>query len=235
MSNVAIIPARGGSKRIPRKNIKPFLGYPIIEYSIKAALESGLFSEVMVSTDDSEIAEIAIKAGAKVPFFRSEKTANDFAHIGEVLTEVIETYNEFGKYFDMFCCILPTAPFLTSLRIIEGYNLLNKSDFDSVFPVLRFSYPIQRALKIEDEKVSIIQPDYLLSRSQDLMPAYHDSGQFYWCKTNRFLDKKVVFTGNSGAIILSDLEVQDIDSMEDWELAEIKYKIMETKKARSRE
>jgi len=229
MSSLAIIPARGGSKRIPRKNIKPFLGYPIIEYSIKAAIESGLFSEVMVSTDDPEIVEIALAAGATVPFLRSEKTANDFAHIGEVLTEVLETYNEFGKFFDSFCCILATAPFLSSSRIIEGYNLLQQNDYDSVFPVLKFSYPIQRALKIEDKKVSMIQPEHLLSRSQDLMPAYHDSGQFYWCRTNRFLSKKVVFTGNSGAIILSDIEVQDIDTPEDWELAEIKYQIIKSK------
>jgi len=229
MSSLAIIPARGGSKRIPRKNIKPFLGYPIIEYSIKAAIESGLFSEVMVSTDDPEIVEIALAAGATVPFLRSEKTANDFAHIGEVLTEVLETYTEFGKFFDSFCCILATAPFLSSSRIIEGYNLLQNNDYDSVFPVLKFSYPIQRALKIEDKKVSMIQPEHLLSRSQDLMPAYHDSGQFYWCRTNRFLSKKVVFTGNSGAIILSDIEVQDIDTPEDWELAEIKYQIIKSK------
>jgi len=229
MNSLAIIPARGGSKRIPRKNIKPFLGYPIIEYSIKAAIESGLFSEVMVSTDDPEIVEIALAAGATVPFLRSEKTANDFAHIGEVLTEVLETYNEFGKFFDSFCCILATAPFLSSSRIIEGYNLLQQNDYDSVFPVLKFSYPIQRALKIEDKKVSMIQPEHLLSRSQDLMPAYHDSGQFYWCRTNRFLSKKVVFTGNSGAIILSDIEVQDIDTPEDWELAEIKYQIIKSK------
>jgi len=230
MSSIAIIPARGGSKRIPQKNIKPFLGSPIIEYSIKAALDSGLFSEVMVSTDDQEIAEIALKAGASVPFFRSEKTANDFAHIGDVLIEVIETYNKNGKYFDSFCCILATAPFISPQRICEGYNLLNNSDFDSVFPVLKFSYPIQRALKIEDEKVMMIQPEHLLSRSQDLMPAYHDSGQFYWCRTNRFLDKKVVFTGNSGAIVLSDMEVQDIDTPEDWEIAEFKYKVTQTKK-----
>ncbi len=230
MSSIAIIPARGGSKRIPQKNIKSFCGKPIIEYSIQAALDSGLFSEVMVSTDDDVIAEIAMKAGASVPFFRSEKTANDYAHIGDVLLEVIETYNQNGQFFDTFCCILATAPFISAMRLKEGYHVLKNSDYDSVFPVLKFSYPIQRALKIEDGNVSMIQPEHLLSRSQDLMPAYHDSGQFYWCRTNRFLSKKVVFTGNSGSIILSDMEVQDIDTPEDWEIAEFKYNVLNLKK-----
>lgn len=230
MSSIAIIPARGGSKRIPQKNIKSFCGKPIIEYSIQAALDSGLFSEVMVSTDDDVIAEIAMKAGASVPFFRSEKTANDYAHIGDVLLEVIETYNQNGQFFDTFCCILATAPFISAMRLKEGYHVLKNSDYDSVFPVLKFSYPIQRALKIEDRNVSMIQPEHLLSRSQDLMPAYHDSGQFYWCRTNRFLSKKVVFTGNSGSIILSDMEVQDIDTPEDWEIAEFKYNVLNLKK-----
>jgi len=230
MSSIAIIPARGGSKRIPQKNIKSFCGKPIIEYSIQAALDSGLFSEVMVSTDDDVIAEIAMKAGASVPFFRSEKTANDYAHIGDVLLEVIETYNQNGQFFDTFCCILATAPFISAMRLKEGYHVLKNSDYDSVFPVLKFSYPIQRALKIDDRNVSMIQPEHLLSRSQDLMPAYHDSGQFYWCRTNRFLSKKVVFTGNSGSIILSDMEVQDIDTPEDWEIAEFKYNVLNLKK-----
>ena len=225
MSSIAIIPARGGSKRIPRKNIKPFLGVPVIEYSIKAALDSGLFTEVMVSTDDEEIVAVALASGATVPFLRSAKTANDYAHIGDVLLEVLDTYNKMGQTFQNFCCILATAPFITPERIKEGFALLQESDFDSVFPLLQFSYPIQRALKIENKQVSMIQPEYLLSRSQDLMPAYHDSGQFYWCRTDRFIEKKAVISGNSGAIILSDLEVQDIDSPEDWEIAEIKYKI----------
>jgi len=230
MNSIAIIPARGGSKRIPRKNIKPFVGIPIIEYSIKAALESELFSDVMVSTDDPEIVEIALKAGATVPFLRSGNTANDYAHIGDVLLEVLNTYNQNGKTFETFCCILATAPFITSKRIHEGFTLLQTNDFDSVFPVLQFSYPIQRALKIEDNKVSMIQPEFLLSRSQDLRPSYHDSGQFYWCNTNRFLETKKVFTENSGSIVLSEMEVQDIDSPEDWEIAEMKYKIIQLKK-----
>lgn len=226
MNNLAIIPARGGSKRIPRKNIKDFLGKPIIAYSIEAALDSGLFEEVMVSTDDNEIAEIAIKYGAKIPFFRSEKTANDFAHVAEVIEEVLDSYRSENKQFDNFCCIFSTAPFISKKRLKEGYELMLKNNFDSVFPVLKFSYPIQRALKIENEKVSMILPENFNKRSQDLMPAYHDSGQFYWMKTQEFYKQKRVFAENSGAIILSEMEVQDIDTIEDWEVAEMKYKLI---------
>ncbi|OFX19450.1 MAG: pseudaminic acid cytidylyltransferase [Bacteroidetes bacterium GWA2_31_9] len=226
MKNLAIIPARGGSKRIPRKNIKDFLGKPIIAYSIETALESGLFEEVMVSTDDHEIAEIAIKYGAKVPFFRSEKTANDYAHIAEVIEEVLEKYKALNKIFDNFCCIFSTAPFIKKGRLKEGFDLMINNNFDSVFPVLKFSYPIQRALKIESEKVSMILPENFNKRSQDLMPAYHDSGQFYWMKTQEFYKQKRLFAENSGAIILSEMEVQDIDTVEDWEVAEMKYRFL---------
>ena len=226
MKNLAIIPARGGSKRIPRKNIKDFLGKPIIAYSIETALESGLFEEVMVSTDDHEIAEIAIKYGAKVPFFRSEKTSNDHAHIAEVIAEVLEKFKTLNKEFDNFCCIFSTAPFIKKGRLKEGFDLMINNNFDSVFPVLKFSYPIQRALKIESEKVSMILPENFNKRSQDLMPAYHDSGQFYWMKTQEFYKQKRLFAENSGAIILSEMEVQDIDTVEDWEVAEMKYRFL---------
>lgn len=226
MKNLAIIPARGGSKRIPRKNIKDFLGKPIIAYSIETALESGLFEEVMVSTDDHEIAEIAIKYGAKVPFFRSEKTSNDHAHIAEVIEEVLEKFKTLNKEFDNFCCIFSTAPFIKKGRLKEGFDLMINRGFDSVFPVLKFSYPIQRALKIENENVSMILPENFNKRSQDLMPAYHDSGQFYWMKTQEFNKQKILFAKNSGAIILSEMEVQDIDTVEDWEVAEMKYRFL---------
>jgi N-acylneuraminate cytidylyltransferase len=229
MTNLAIIPARGGSKRIPRKNIKEFLGKPIIAYSIEAALNSNLFDEVMVSTDDAEIAEIAISYGAKVPFFRSEETSNDYAHIADVIEEVVIEYTKRGKIFNNFCCIFPTAPFILSSRLLEGFNLMNDKNFDSVFPVLRFSYPIQRALKIENEQVAMILPENFNKRSQDLMPTYHDSGQFYWMKKSEFDINKSLFTKNSGAIILSEIEVQDIDNEDDWQMAEIKYNILNKK------
>lgn len=226
MANLAIIPARGGSKRIPRKNIKSFLGKPIIAYSIEAALKSQLFDEVMVSTDDKEIAEIAIQYGAKIPFLRSIDNANDFAVLADVVEEVILDYSKDGKAFSNVCCILPTAPFVTSENIRVAYNKLINDGLDSVFPVLEFSFPIQRSLKIEKAKVDMVWPENLNTRSQDLEPRYHDSGQFYWFKTSSFLKENKLFTSNSGAIIISALHAQDIDTETDWKLAEIKYKLM---------
>jgi len=225
MANIAIIPARSGSKRIPKKNIKHFLGKPIISYSIEAAIKSNLFDEVMVSTDDEEIAEIARTYGAKVPFLRSRKNADDFAVLADVVEEVVENYNKKNINFNNICCLLATAPFITSNKIIEAYNKLLENSFDSVFPVLEFSFPIQRSLKFNENKVSMVWGEYLNSRSQDLEPRYHDSGQFYWVNTSAFLNEKKIFTKNSGAIIISELQAQDIDTETDWKLAEIKFKL----------
>lgn len=229
MSNLAIIPARGGSKRIPRKNIKLFLSKPIICYSIESALKSCVFDEVIVSTDDNEIAEIARQAGANVPFIRSNENSDDYATIADVIKEVLDFFKNNGQNFDTFCCILPTAPFVTSQRLSEGIQKMMDDNFDSVFPVVRFGYPIQRALKIEDNKVSMIMPENVMSRTQDLMPTYFDSGQFYWMKSELFYEKKGLFTDNSGAIVLSELEVQDVDTETDWKLAELKYKLIANK------
>ncbi|GGG36593.1 pseudaminic acid cytidylyltransferase [Bizionia arctica] len=226
MANLAIIPARGGSKRIPRKNIKLFLGKPIIAYSIEAALKSNLFEEVMVSTDDEEIAKIAKKYGAKVPFLRDKKNANDFAVLADVVEEVRINYSKKNKDFKNICCILPTAPFVTPTKITEAYNKFIDGNFESLFPVLEFSFPIQRSLKIENNKVDMVWNEYLNSRSQDLEPRYHDSGQFYWLKSAAFEIEKKLFTDNSGAIVISELHAQDIDTETDWKLAEIKYKLM---------
>lgn len=226
MANLAIIPARGGSKRIPRKNIKPFLGKPIIAYSIEAAIKSNLFNEVMVSTDDEEIAKIAKQYGAKVPFLRSKDNANDFAVLADVVDEVLLKYSQNNQIFENICCILPTAPFVTSTKIIEAYKTLSNNNFDSVFPILEFSFPIQRSLKIKDNKVAMVWSENLNTRSQDLEARYHDSGQFYWIKTQSFLTEKKLLTNDSGAIIISQLEAQDIDTETDWRLAEIKYKLM---------
>ncbi len=224
--NIAIIPARGGSKRIPRKNVKPFLGKPIIAYSIEAALQSGLFSEVMVSTDDKEIAEIANQLGAQVPFFRSPQTANDYATIGEVVEEVLLRYQQHGSIFDNVCCLLATAPFITKERIREAYEKMLTEHYEAVFPIVRFSYPIQRALRIDNGKVLMFHPEHFAKRSQDLEPAYHDSGQFYWMRVAEFMKQKRFFAQNTGAIILSETEVQDIDTEEDWKLAELKYRLL---------
>lgn len=230
MRRIAIIPARGGSKRIPKKNIKPFLGKPIIAYSIEVALNSGLFDEVMVSTDDEEIMKIAKELGAFVPFVRSESNANDTATLAEVIEEVILLYKEQGNSFDQYCCILATAPFINENRLKESFDLLNEKGYKTVFPVLNFSYPTQRALQIDNEnKVSMVNPENLTVRSQDLTPTYHDAGQYYCGNVADFENDKALFTDNSGCIQLGELEVQDIDTPSDWEMAEIKYKILKNK------
>jgi pseudaminic acid cytidylyltransferase len=227
MHNLAIIPARGGSKRLPRKNIRDFLGKPVMAYSIEAAFKSGLFDEIMASTEDAEIAEVAIKYGAKVPFLRSKENANDFATIAEVIIEVFARYEESGKEFDTICCVLPTAPLINSNRIVEAYKKLTNEKLDSVCPVVEFSYPILRALEItEGNRLQMIWPENLQVRSQDLQPAYHDSGSFIWVKTYAVKSEKTLFCKNGGAIILSESEVQDIDSEADWKLAEMKYKLL---------
>lgn len=223
---IAIIPARGGSKRIPGKNIKDFFGKPIIAYAIEAAKKSELFDVVMVSTDDDKIAQIARKYGALVPFMRSEKNSDDYATTSDVIEETLFKYKELGTEFEYFCCIYPTAPLVTSRKLKECFTLITQKNFDSVFPVVRFSYPIQRALKIEDNKVRMIVPENIQKRSQDLMPTFHDAGQFYFMKIEKFLLQKKLFTNNSGVIVLSELEVQDIDNETDWRIAEIKYKIL---------
>ena len=227
MKKIAIIPARGGSKRIPRKNIRLFLGKPIIAYSLEAALDSNLFSEVMVSTDCEKIANISKQYGASVPFLRTDKTSDDHATIADVVEEVILNYKQQGLYYEIICCILPTAPFLTSQRLIEGLDLLEKNEFDSVTPIIKFSYPIQRALQLdENNRLSMISPENLYKRSQDLIPAYHDSGQFYLGRTDSFLKERSFFMKHGGAIVIPEIEGQDIDTVEDWYFAEIKYKLL---------
>lgn len=229
MSAIAIIPARGGSKRIPQKNIKPFLGKPIISYSIEAAINSKLFDEIMVSTDDNEIAEIALKYGAKIPFLRSKETANDHAGLSDVIIEVIKKYQEKNIIFENICCLLATAPFITNNILVEFLNKLNKGNFDSIFPVVRYSYPIQRALQFDNNKIKMIWPDNLEKRSQDLEPSFHDAGLFYWIKSEVLLKENRLWTNNTTAIEISAQVAQDIDTIKDWELAEMKYKLINEK------
>ena len=227
MKCLAIIPARGGSKRIPHKNIKPFLGWPIIAYSIEAALGTGLFEEVMVSTDDTEIAEIARQEGASVPFLRSTENANDYATLADVLVEVVNVYKERGNEFDLICCLLPTAPLISSEDVRSAYDQLVMSTFDSICPVVAFSYPILRSLSIDEKgNLNMNWPEYRFSRSQDLRPAYHDSGTFYWIKTSSLLKDKKLLGENGTAIVLDEFRVQDIDTDTDWALAEMKYKLL---------
>jgi len=222
---IAIIPARGGSKRIPKKNIKDFLGKPIISYSITAALKSKLFDEIMASTDDMQIAEISKSLGAKVPFMRSKENSNDYAGTSDVILEVLDKYKENGNIFDYCCCIYPTAPFITPEKLKKSFELFKVKDYDSLFPVVKYSYPIQRSYKFVNDKISMVWPENYSKRSQDLEQIYHDAGQFYWLKVEEFIKKKQIYTDNSGAIVFSELEVQDIDNEEDWKLAEMKFKL----------
>lgn len=226
MKSIAIITARGGSKRIPRKNIREFCGKPILAYSIEAALGAGVFDEVMVSTDDEEIGEIAVKYGARVPFYRSERTAGDFATTNDVLLEVLGEYEGRGERFDLGCCIYPTAPFLTPERVRDAVKRLADSQADTLIPVTAFSYPPQRAMVIREGRLAFLYPQYLDSRSQDLEPHYHDVGQFYVFRTDSFQKNRRLMVGDILPYVLSELEVQDIDNQTDWELAQLKYRLL---------
>ena len=221
---IAIITARGGSKRIPKKNIKDFCGKPIIAYSIEAALKSELFDEVMVSTDSEEIASVAREYGANIPFMRSDATSNDFATTMDVLEEVFSEYKKRGIQFDVAVCIYPTAPFVTARKLKEAMELMNREQADAVTPVVRFSFPPQRAFVIRDGLLEYQYPEYRLTRSQDLETIYHDCGQFYFMKVDNVINKKV--SQRIVPYIVSELEVQDIDNEDDWKIAEIKYKNM---------
>ena len=222
MSNLCIITARGGSKRIPRKNIRPFLGKPIIAYSIEAALNSGVFDEVMVSTDDEEIASVAREYGAAVPFLRSEASSNDFATTADVLNEVLDEYEKLGKVFDFFACVYPTAPFVTGDKLKAAMKSITLSDADSIRTVVQYSYPPQRAFVLKDGILSYQYPQYYRTRSQDLEPIYHDCGQFYIYRTSSF--RKFGDSGKMLPIVMPEEETQDIDNYSDWDLAEVKYR-----------
>lgn len=223
MRSIAIITARGGSKRIPRKNIKEFCGKPILAYSIQAALNSKIFDEVMVSTDDKEIAEVALAYGAKVPFYRSEKTSDDYATTADVLAEVLDEYKKLGRTFEWMCCIYPTAPFVTAGKLQASFAKLQSDGADALVPVVKFSYPPQRCFIIKNNNLAYKWPEYMKSRSQDLEPFYHDAGQFYFVKTDVFANRLTLVPEATIPYPLDEIEVQDIDTIDDWELAEIKY------------
>lgn len=226
MRRLAVITARGGSKRIPRKNIREFCGKPILAYSVEAALASGVFDTVMVSTDDREIAEIAEQYGGSVPFFRSGRNADDFAVTRDVLREVLEEYAGRGERFDVLCCIYPTAPFVTAGRLKEAVGLLEESGADSVVPVAKFSFPPQRCVVVRDGLMQFKWPEYAQARSQDLEPYYHDAGQFYCLNVRSFQEQNVLVMEKTVPLILPEMEIQDIDTEEDWEIAEVKYRLL---------
>lgn len=223
---VAIIPARGGSKRIPRKNIKLFHEKPLIAYSIEAALKSNLFDKVIVSTDDTEIAEIAKEYGAIVPFIRPKELSDDFTGTGAVVKHTLEYLKSNGENYDFACTIYATAPFLNEKYLIEGFEKLQKSNAKIAFSCTSMPFPIQRTFKItDDERCEMFWPENFMTRSQDLEEAYQDAGQFYWEKTNHD-SKEITFGKDSIPIILPRYLVQDIDTPEDWIRAEFMYEAL---------
>jgi len=227
--NIAIIPARGGSKRIPRKNIKHFLGKPIIAYSIEVAIKSGLFDRVIVSTDDVEIVQIAQIYGAEAPFLRPKALSDDFTGTNDVVRHTLNWFLDQGIAVKYACCIYATVPFLQVQYLQEGLEQLQCHNKSFAFSVTSFPSPVQRAMKIEQGGVTMFYPEYLDTRSQDLEEAYHDAGQFYWGKSETFLNHENLFSQCAYPVVLPRELVQDIDTMEDWNKAELMYKILQHK------
>jgi len=223
MKNIAIIPARGGSKRLPGKNIHPVDGKPLIAYSISAAIDSALFDTVMVSTDSDDIAEIAKAYGASVPFARSQNTSNDFATTADVIQEVLECYLRQGITFTTFCCLYPTALFTTKDDLISSHNLL-QGDTTAVISIAEYSSPIQRSLTIKNNNLVYNWPQYRNKRTQDLEQCYYDAGQFYWQEVQSFLQTNSLVSSNTKPYIISNTRVQDIDTLEDLLIAEHKFR-----------
>jgi len=224
---LAVIPARGGSKRIPRKNIKPFCGKPMIAWSIEAALQTGCFDSVIVSTDDAEIADIARQWGAGVPFVRPASLSDDFTGIIPVVRHAIEWFEQHGHMPDQVCCIYATAPFLEVADIRQGLEMLIENDCGYAFSVTSYPFPIQRAIRITDQaRVEMFHPEQFNTRSQDLDEAWHDAGQFYWGRTQAWIEERVIFTPASVPVLLPRYRVQDIDTPEDWLRAEWMFKAM---------
>jgi len=222
--NIAIIPARGGSKRIPRKNIKFFHGKPMIAYSIEAAQKSGCFDKILVSTDDQEIADVALRYGAEVPFLRPAAIADDHATTIDVMQHAITWCKDQKWSVDKVCCIYATAPFILPEYINQGLKVVSSQNVEYAFSATTFPFPIQRAISLnKDGAVSMFYPKYEMTRSQDLEEAYHDAGQFYWGKASAFLTGKAFFAEHSKAVILPRKRVQDIDTFEDWDFAELLF------------
>jgi len=222
--SLCIIPARGGSKRIPKKNIKDFHGKPIVAYSIQTALNSGLFDEVMVSTDSTEIKTIAREYGARVPFLRSDKSSSDTASTMKVIREVLNEYSKRGQEFEYICCLYATAPFVKISDLIKGMEMISAGTCDTVMPIVRYSYPIWRGLRqISGERVEMIWSEFLHSRSQELETVFHDAGQWFWIRSNAIHLEP--FESKCFGVELNEARVQDIDNESDWQIAEMKYRL----------
>lgn len=221
---LCVIPARGGSKRIPRKNLRPFAGKPIIAWSIEAALATALFDQVMVSTDDAEIAAVAQAYGAEAPFLRPGELADDHTGTNAVVKQAIQWRRDQGQPVDLACCLYATAPFVQVRYLRQGYETLMSSGKDFVFSVTRYEFPVQRALRLNAAgEVEALYPAYRQTRSQDLEPAYHDAGQFYWGRAEAFLGDAILFSSISLPVILPSHLVQDIDTETDWRRAELMF------------
>jgi pseudaminic acid cytidylyltransferase len=231
MSVVAVIPARGGSKRIPHKNIKSFCGKPMIAYSIEAAKNAGIFDRIIVSTDSKEIASIAKNFEAEIPFIRPMELADDFTGTDAVILHALKRLMEDGEKIDYVCCIYATAPFVKAEYIVKGYNLLCDKNAASCFSVTTYPFPIFRSLIINNQdRLEILWPEYKETRSQDLIEAYHDAGQFYWAEVKNYLKEKQFYSKDAVPVILPRYLVQDIDTAEDWETAEKMHSVLQTDK-----
>jgi len=229
--NLCVIPARGGSKRIPKKNIKLFLGKPIIAWSIKLAIASNCFDKIIVSTDDKEIANIAKSYGAEVPFVRPKMLSGDYAATAPVISHAIKWQIKNDKKPDYVCCLYATAPFIELSDIIRGLKIIKSKKINYVFPATNFAYPVQRSFKIKkNKKLEMFYPKYYKSRSQDLKEAFHDAGQFYWGETNSWLKNKPIIGINSLPLLIPRIRVIDIDTIEDWKIAERLFSIVNKKK-----
>lgn len=224
---LAIIPARGGSRRIPKKNIKLFLGKPIIAYAIEAAKDSGLFDEIMVSTDSMEIADIAKAYGASVPFMRDYAMADDYVSVDDVLLNVLQEYHDRGKIFHYMACIYPTAPFTTPMALKNALKLLEENkEASMVMPITAFAYPPQRCYIIDEKGMAVFKnSEYINARSQDLEVLYHEVGQYYLYDSEKFIKAKGRIYDNIIPLVVDEMMVQDIDNESDWKVAELKYMI----------
>ena len=226
MNNLAIIPARAGSKRIPNKNIKEFFGKPIIYYPLYEALSSKIFSEVMVSTDSLKIAKLSEKSGAKIPFMRSQKNSDDHAILPDVIEEVLSEYKKLGKDFDNICCIMPTNPFLTSNILTDSFKKFKEGNGESMIAVKKINTPIEKTYELKNNMLYPLFKDHFKTRTQDLQPKYSDAGSFFWVTMGAFNEHKKGITNKTIPYILDESQVQDIDNLDDWKLAELKYKIL---------
>ncbi|WP_337841110.1 pseudaminic acid cytidylyltransferase [Rheinheimera sp.] len=225
--NIAIIPARGGSKRIPRKNIKLFCGKPMIAWSIQTAINSGCFDRIIVSTDDAEIAEVAQKAGAEVPFFRPAALADDYSSTQDVIAHVLSELEKQGVEPTLVCCLYPTAPMVQTTDLQAGLAMMQQGNLHYALSVTSFPYPIQRALKIDDGgRLSMFSPEFAAARSQELAAAFHDAGQFYWGTAAAWKHRSAIFGAQSAPVLLPRYRVQDIDTAEDWKTAELMFQLL---------